>query len=283
MVDTNLNLYGDYQRVIRDWRHASKIFRSNVFAQAPKNKFLFHVYFNINTSVYPVGLSTGTNFGVLVKDIKLPTYTFNTHVMNQYNRKRIVQTKIRYEPVQVTFHDDNANQVTQMWNAYYIYYYKDGSKPNVIFQGSRGARGPGSNGVYNTRNIYINNIVGDNDWGYVGEAIAQPGFEAIKIPFFKDITCWSFYQNYWTAYTLINPIITQFAHDQHAYDQGNGVMTNNMTLDYETVVYNYGQLDGREPGDIVTGFGQTSDYDRTVSPTPPNSYNPNRSTDGSPL
>lgn len=280
MVDANSNIFGNLKTIVRDWRHAAKIFRSNVYAQAPKSKFLFHVYFNINSSVYPVGLNTGVNFGVLVKDIKLPSYNFTTHTMNQYNRKRIVQTKIKYEPVQVTFHDDNANQVTQMWNAYYIYYYKDGSKPNVTFEGARGTRGAGSNGVYNTRNTYINNIVGDNDWGYVGEAVAQQGFEAIKVPFFKNITCWSFYQNFWTAYTLINPIITQFAHDQHSYDAGNGVMTNQMTLDYETVVYNYGKLDGREPSDIVTGFGLAYDYDRTPSPTPPPSYNATTNTTG---
>lgn len=274
--------------IIRDWRHATKIFGTNNFAQAPKNKFLFHVYFYINPSVYPVGVAgIGTNFGTLVKDIKLPSYTFNTHVMNQYNRKRIVQTKIRYEPVQITFHDDNANQITQMWNAYYIYYFRDGSKPNVTFQGTNTERGQGSNGIYNTRNIYINNIVGDNDWGYSAEGTKpiqdDNKFEILKIPFFKNITCWSFYGNYWTAYTLINPIITQFAHDQHSYDQGNGVMTNSMTVDYETVVYNYGKLNGESPSNIVTGFGLQADYDRTPSPNAPPAYNPNESTPGAPL
>lgn len=273
---TTESIYPNPNTVIRDWWHASKIFRSNNYAQSPKIKFLFHVYFNINTSVYPVGLQTGVNFGILVKDIKLPSYSFNTHVLNQYNRKRIVQTKIRYDPVQITFHDDNSSQITQMWNAYYIYYYKDGSKPSVTFAGARGKPpGPGTTSVYNTRNIYINQITNDNDWGYVGEAVAQSGLEAIKVPFFKDITCWSFYQNYWTAYTLINPIITQFAHDQHSYDQGNGVMTNSMTVDYETVVYNYGRLDGREPSELVTGFGMVSDYDRETSPNPPPPVKPN--------
>lgn len=256
--------------VIRDWRHGNKIFVSNNFAQAPKTKFLFHVYFDINYDVYPVGLSTGVNFGILVKDIKLPSYSFNTHVLNQYNRKRIVQTKLRYDPVQITFHDDNANQITQMWNAYYIYYYKDGSKPAVPLAGSRGSNSTeGKSSTYNTRNIYISQVTGDNDWGYVGEAVAQNGYESIKIPFFKNITCWSFYANNWTAYTLINPIITQFAHDQHSYDAGNGVMTNQMTIDYETVVYNYGSMGGRDPSDIVTGFAMASNYDRTTSPNPP--------------
>jgi LysM repeat protein len=43
-------------------------------------------------------------------------------------------------------------------------------------------------------------------------------------------------------------------------------MQNKMTIDYETVVYNYGKMDGRKPGDIVTGFGDVATYDRNTSP-----------------
>ena len=39
-----------------------------------------------------------------------------------------------------------------------------------------------------------------------------------------------------------------------------------MSLDYETVVYNYGALDGNAPSDIVTGFGLETNYDRKLSP-----------------
>jgi hypothetical protein len=39
-----------------------------------------------------------------------------------------------------------------------------------------------------------------------------------------------------------------------------------MTLEYETVVYNEGDIDGNAPGDIVTGFGFETNYDRRLSP-----------------
>ena len=39
-----------------------------------------------------------------------------------------------------------------------------------------------------------------------------------------------------------------------------------MTVDYETVVYNEGAIDGKSPGNIVTGFGDEAHYDRTLSP-----------------
>ena len=43
-------------------------------------------------------------------------------------------------------------------------------------------------------------------------------------------------------------------------------MSNRMTVDYETVVYNYGNMDGKSPGDIVTGFGDPATYDTELSP-----------------
>jgi hypothetical protein len=43
-------------------------------------------------------------------------------------------------------------------------------------------------------------------------------------------------------------------------------MQNTMTIDYETVVYNYGAIDGNNPDNIVTGFGSEENYDRRRSP-----------------
>jgi hypothetical protein len=43
-------------------------------------------------------------------------------------------------------------------------------------------------------------------------------------------------------------------------------MQNTMSVDYETVVYNYGALDGNSPSDIVKGFGLEQNYDRKLSP-----------------
>lgn len=258
---------------LRDYRHASKTFRSNSYANAPKYKFLFHTYFKINTEAWPQ--ATNQNLGILVKEIKLPAYTFQNEVKNQYNRKRIIQTKIKYEPIQVTFHDDNNNSVNKMWYAYYTYYYKDANKPNVTFSGNRGS-GRNPNGVsnatqstmadYNLSDIYTDDLKGNDDWGYIGEASNPKGPNNQKVPFFQNITVFGFNQHNFAAYTLINPIINSFSHDQYSYSENNGVMQNTMVIDYETVVYSEGAVDGRKPGDIVTGFGDQANYDLTNSP-----------------
>ena len=83
------DLFGN--AILRDYTHASKTFRTNSYQNAPKLKFLFHTYFSINPAGYP----TNANFGLLVKEIKLPQFSFNNQIMNQYNRKRLVQTKIK--------------------------------------------------------------------------------------------------------------------------------------------------------------------------------------------
>jgi len=258
---------------IKDYKHASKIFTPVQYSNAPKHKFLFHTVFTLNDGVF-----TGdqNNFGILVRSVKLPSYQFDTHKMNQYNRKRIVQTKVRYEPVQIEFHDDNANTINKLWYAYYTYYYKDATKPGVFFAGDRGgqqgSRDPNAAAQqptlanYDYRDIYEKSINGQDDWGYIGETSAPGNVAGNKPPFFKDIRIFGFWQHNWTAYVLVNPTITSFNHDTYNYDEGNGVMKNQMTLDYETVVYNEGSLDGREPSDIVTGFGLESTYDKETSP-----------------
>lgn len=252
---------------LRDYTHASKTFRTNSYQNTPKLKFLFHTYFETNAAAFP----NNFNYGLLVKDIKLPSFKFNTHQMNQYNRKRIVQTKIEYEPIEITFHDDNNDSVNYLWNNYYQYYYNDGSKPQNVLQAFRGTTLAQNSEYpvppsqqYNDRNIYNNSITGDDDWGFVGgETDSDTGK---KVPFFKNITAFGFNQHNFTAYTFINPIIINFNHDSYNYEDGNGVMQNKMTIDYETVVYNYGSMDGREPANIVTGFGEVEHYDKNVSP-----------------
>jgi hypothetical protein len=263
---------------LRDYTHASKTFRPNAYQYAPKFKFLFHVYFEINQSAYAVGLPQDANFGLAVKTVKLPTYSFDTHTMNQYNRKRIVQTKIKYDPIDITFHDDNGNLIRNMWYNYYTYYYKDANKPVASLSGKQalqtgvGSTNGANNTNYNVRNIYSPSITGNTDWGYIGETGSTVnGSVAVtagqtKIPFFKNITIFGFNQHNYAAYTLINPIINRFAHDTYNYAEGNGTMENMMTLDYETVKYFQGAISGKEPSNIVAGFGIKEHYDRTLSP-----------------
>lgn len=255
---------------LRDYTHAAKTFRTNSYQNAPKLKFLFHTYFTINPGIYFPG--SQTNYALLVKEASLPKFNPQTTQLNQYNRKRIVQTKIKYDPIDITFHDDNGNQTTKLWESYYNYYYYDGTAPGAVLPaaGARGGTpGTGPGGAsYNMRDIYSPTPDGTFDWGYSGGVGTgtTDSTNSTKTPFFNQITIFGFNQHQYTAYTLINPMITNFSHDTYAYSEGAGTMSNKMTIDYETVVYNYGGMDGREPGNIVTMFGDPANYDTTLSP-----------------
>ena len=270
----NLQRGGFGSTILRDFTHASKIFRPGGYALAPKFKFLFHTFFDINPYAYTKNINNGSNLGVLVKTVKLPSFNIKTQDMNQYNRKRIIQTKINYDPINITFHDDNINAITGLWDAYYSYYYSDSSNLTGIFKGANGSdtesTQPGAgaaNQNYNARNLYNPDLTGDNNWGYIGEG---PGGRQAKLPFFRNITVFGFNRHNFTAYTLINPMITKFDHDTYSYADGAGTMECKMDIAYESVAYNEGSMDGESPDNIVKGFGLEQYYDRTLSPiTPP--------------
>ena len=268
---------------LKDYAHASKTFRTNGYELAPRNKFLFHVYFNLNTAEIPTlknifSASDQASLGLLVKTIQLPNYTLDTETLNQYNRKRVIQKKINYLPVSMSFHDDGGDLSRNLWYNYYSYYYKDpnqqyGSAPNQNGSIGQVANEPGFS--YNSRDIYANNRP-VNDWGFIGEGYSQsnaggPGVgsggdqSSGKPPFFRDITIYGMDQRKWASYVLINPLVKEWKHDQYNYSEGGGVMENNMTVEYETVKYYSGAIGGSRPDTNVKGFADPAHYDNIRS------------------
>ena len=188
---------------LRGYDHANRVFTPNGYELKPRFKFLFHVAFTINTAQIPalrgaLGLTDVNNISLLVKTVDLPKYTIATETLNQYNRKRVIQTKINYDPVNITFHDDGSDLIRNVWYNYYSYYYKDASQnygATNSTNGSQGAEGNGTRGFgYSGRDIYNQDRMGGvNDWGYIGEAINDGGqSDSGKPPFFTDIRIFGF-------------------------------------------------------------------------------------------
>jgi hypothetical protein len=275
------NNYGPVPETLRDYAHASKFFLANGLEYVPRVKFLFHVYFNLNTdsrtgipSLQQVFSEDQSSIGMLVKTIQLPQYKIATEVLNQYNRKRVIQKKIEYDPVQVEMHDDGGDLIRTLWYNYFSYYYKDPSQSYNNVTATNGAPGVDSTQAagfsYNNRDIYVNERA-VNDWGYIGESFSDgTNSENGKPPFFRDITVYGFDQNKWVSYVLINPLISSWSHDTYDYSQDNGIMQNSMTIQYETVKYYTGSVGTDRPvTGGVSGFAQVSNYDLTPSPLSP--------------
>ena len=259
---------------LKDYRHASKVFRTDDYALAPRVKYLFHVQFNVNTAGIPAlrnlfGDGNLNSVSVLVKTAQLPNYSFEVDVMNQYNRKRLVQTKINYEPVTLTFHDDTSDLIRTMWYNYYSYYYADPTQyyNNIPNQpGTSGQSATVGNGFgYNTNDIY-NPARAVSDWGYIGETYNNSSqvtadTTGSKPAFFNDITIYGLANKQFAQYTLINPMITGWQHDTYDYTQGNGTVQHSMTIRYETVKYYSGAIGGQTPSSVIPTFANPSNYD----------------------
>jgi len=258
---------------LRDYTHASRTFRTNQYELKPRFKFLYHVSFTINSQSIPsLSVKDNQQISLLVKTIDLPKYSVNTDVMNQYNRKRVIQTGIKYDPINVAFHDDSGDIVRNMWYNYYSYYYKDPTQqylsPNNQ-NGSLGASAQRQAGFgYNARDIYESNRTANvNDWGYIGESFKDGTSAASgKPPFFLDIRIYGMDQHKFAEYVLINPVITNWQHDTYDYSQGNGTMSNTMTIAYETVKYYTGAVSRSRPDVNVKGFADPAHYDTRLSP-----------------
>jgi hypothetical protein len=231
------------------------------------------VYFNLNTDVVGgipklrevLDTTDQKNIGLMVKTVQLPNYQLEVETMNQYNRKRLIQKKIDYNPCQFTFHDDGNDLIRNMWYNYFAYYYKDPTQQYwgvPVTQGSMGASGNGGDPKlsYNGRDIY-NDDRPVNDWGYVGESYSDgTSSTGGKPPFFRDITIFGLANgpdgHQFCAYVLINPLITEWRHDTYHYSQGGGLMEHQMTVRYETVKYYSGKMNAKNAAGLVTGFAK---------------------------
>lgn len=266
--------------VLRDYTHASKTFTTNSYELKPRFKFLFHVSFTLNLAEIPYltnafGATDPMNLSLAVKTVDLPKFNIDTETLNQYNRKRIIQKKLNYDPVNITFHDTSNDLVRKMWYYYMSYYYKDPSNRYLDPNNNNGTNGESSlrqaGFGYNDRDIYDSQRIGNvNDWGYIGEAYNDGNTDGTtgKPPFFRDIRIYGMDQRKFAEYVLINPLITSWAGDTYSYAEGGGTMENTMTVAYETVKYYSGAVGAAQAGGDpnVQGFATDAHYDKTVSP-----------------
>jgi len=242
---------------LRDYTHASKLMRPNGLALAPKQKFLFHVYFNTaDPQKFLKSPDTGL-VGALVKTVQLPTFRLDTKEYVQYNRKRLVHNRINYEPITIKLHDDGEGHVLDLWQKYYQYYFADSTYDYE--SGIPTTPGANGKGNYNQRDIYERDIPGKAaGWG---KTITSADRNGLKPAFFKDIQIYGFNRGGFVLYTLINPVITSWQHDTYDYSDGAGTMEHTVTLQYETVKYSDSVTTGVH-GSLVNGFGDEWRYDQ---------------------
>lgn len=215
---------------LRDPQHAARLFVDDQFRLAPKHKFLFHVAFNIN----PAALADTSliqrhrnEINMLVKACDLPNFTVQSETLNQYNRKKNIQSTIKYNAINITFHDDNMGLINYLWQNYYSYYYAD---PLVASDPAAYKRNATKNGNFITTPYGLDN--------------------GSTLPFFNYITIYQMARHEYVSYTLHNPMITAWNHNK-LDSSAMGVHDNSVTVAYEAVSYASGDVLAGDP----EGFG----------------------------
>ena len=238
---------------LADYQHGQRLFVDDSFRLAPKQKFLYHVSFNINsraTAIIPNFNSTvGEELNMLVKSVDLPKYTIDTVTKNQYNKKRKLQTRINYDPIQIVFHDDNYGITTAMWQMYYQYYFKDGNYGKKDQTKTISSTVPDQ---YNRGNTISGDTANKYRYGMDSDSFQ---------PFFTSIQIYQMARKRYTCYTLVNPLITNWQGDTLSYGS-NDPVANSMTIEFETVFMSRGPV---TTGSAPKGFG-VRHYDKTPSP-----------------
>lgn len=228
---------------LRDYRHANQLFVGSNFRLVPKQGFLFHVFFDLDPRIVRMKgdfKTLSTEIAMMAKTVDLPKYTIATKTYNSYNRPNIVQSKISFDPIQITFHDDSADVVRRFWYDYYKYYYRDSD--------------------YTESNYRFTHKYRPQETGSFGYSPRDDiGADELR-PYLKTVRIYSLHQKRFSEYILINPVIKNFRHGTHNRDD-NGMISHEVTIEYEHILYNYGNVSSN----TVKGFAELY-YDKTISP-----------------
>ena len=231
---------------MKDYQHASRLYLDDNFKLMPKQKFLFHVVFNTDETLFVDGFNANERYqlNMLVKACDLPKYNMSYEEKTQYNKKMYAGTRIAYEPVNITFHDDHADTVNAFWKKYYEYHIADSIGMNSDLT------------INNTKDDYYN----------FGDARQTTKFgmdtpRQRQKPYLKGIEIFVLHKQRFTSMTLVNPVIGSFSHDNLDQADGTGIMNNTMQILYETVIYKSGIVNKNN----VPGFA-TINYDNSPSP-----------------
>jgi len=223
---------------LRDYQHAARTFVDSNYRLSPKLQNLFHISIQLNTFATrdPQNPNSPIELGLLAKTATLPKFTIQNKVLNSYNRKNVVQEKVNYDPITITFHDDSADVVRNFWQNYYYYYFRDSDHSATL---------------YNQDYKYVPRS--EQNWGFTPNGSNAQNY-------INTITIYSMHQKRFSSYTMFRPTITSFAHGQHT--QGEYLpLEHSMTFVYEAVQYQSGSVSSS----TVTGFDLLH-YDNTPSP-----------------
>lgn len=264
-------------------RHATYNFNQEsqaLYRNQPRFPFEYYININLNNvgtaRTYIQQFFNNPNYAQimpLVKSVEMPSMKIETSALNQYNRKRISQTKIAYDPLKFVFHDVADGKTLKFWEMYYRYYFGDGTEPgknsaknsqqqnqsysfeqfvrnitptinpNILNLGTsvknlfQSPANPYSNSPTNDvgDKSALQNIVSNTlDNHKFGFNLPQVGNIRNLI---QSIDIYQVHGGRFNQVTLVNPRISSFQHDTLNYAIGDKTLELTMTMEYEYAYY----------------------------------------------
>ncbi len=219
---------GDREFYWRDFRNA---YHYNPSQDPPRQQFGGYVSFVLDRDLFGQPFFDEVNndelrvrMSSLVRTADMPQVEFQTQTMNEYNKKKIVNTGVQYQPVTIRVVDTASNAWLQIIMKYFAYHYM-----NPRNKGQQGDRDINSTNIGWGGADFIGTQYGSggtydsNRYGY--NPNANPNF-------FERIDYVLYHGQKGVQYSLLNPVMTGFTHTPIDY-ASNDVAEFTMTFQYE--------------------------------------------------
>lgn len=187
----------------------------------PRARFLFFTEFVLsdagrqmtgNADLNTYNGNRGLSFKI--RQIDKPKINLVTSDLNQYNKKKVVYTRVEYPEMNIRLFDTVDNSVLATWIDYFTYYFGDSRVKSDQRAYSQSPNDP----------IFVD----DSGWGL------RP--LAYNTQFFDRIRVLAFYARTITAFSYINPKITSV--DWQAYDYASTDLAEiTINFKYEAIKY----------------------------------------------
>jgi hypothetical protein len=212
---------------VRDFRNAYQ-FRPDI--NPPRQQFQGYVNFTLNRNLYQAffeesGQAFRSQLGSLVRRASLPNVDLRVETKNQYNRKKIVNTGVSYNPVTITVIDTINNEWITLLMKYYTYHYMNARNESD----RQGSRDVGSADFMESIQEFANTKFGlSTSW-----KSNKAGYNVNSTPyFFERIDYVLYHGNKGVQYSLLRPVLTGFKTTDLDYAES-GLMTFDLTFEYE--------------------------------------------------
>lgn len=177
-------------------------------ARAPRLKYLFKVEFHSSQ----LG-KIAENIFDCVRTIELPKYSIDTEVVNAWNVRQLVPTKISFEPISISFNDTLDNRFQQFLTRYLSTVSNSFTETKNVIR--TGFDGFGLKMQDNTKDVVLEKIVITRFWG---ADASRENLEATS-----TVTLW-------------RPKIIDIQHDTLDYSASEAV-TWQLSVRYESITY----------------------------------------------